>query len=138
ILKVQWAEHGSSVHPGNVYIAPPNHHVLLSRTGLIVLNQFAPVRFARPSANLLFESVAHCYCERSIAVVLTGMGDDGAKGVQAIKEQGGRVLVQDQATSRAFNMPQAALRTGSVDFILPLPMIAPALIALVMAKGAAT
>jgi two-component system chemotaxis response regulator CheB len=69
---------------------------------------------------------------------LTGRGSDGAQGVRAIKEQGGRVFVQDQSTCRAFSMPQAALRTGSVDFILPLPMIARALIALAMVRGAAT
>jgi two-component system chemotaxis response regulator CheB len=137
-LAVHWAEYGDVLHPGVVYLAPPNHHMLLSRSGHISLSQSAPVQFARPSANLLFESVARHYRERTIAVVLTGLGRDGAKGVQAIKQQGGRVFVQDQRTSRAFSMPQAALCTGSVDFMLPLQVIAPALIALVMVRGAAT
>jgi two-component system chemotaxis response regulator CheB len=137
-LSVHWAEHGDALCPGGVYLAPPNHHVLLSRSGLIALSQSAPVQFARPSANVLFESVARQYHERAIAVVLTGQGRDGAEGVQAIKEQGGRVLVQDPATSRAFSMPQAALSTESVDFILPLQVIAHALIALMMISGAAT
>ena len=137
-LAVQWAKHGDSLHPGVVYLAPPDHHVLLDRHGLISLSQSAPVQFARPSANPLFESVARHYCERTIAVVLTGMGLDGANGAQAIKRQGGRVLVQDRATSRAYSMPQAALKTGSVDFVLPLHVIAHALIALVMVRGAAS
>lgn len=137
-LTVQWAKQGDTPRPGVVYLAPPNHHVLLDNTGLISLSQSAPVHFTRPSANPLFESVALRYHERAIAVVLTGLGRDGAKGVQAIKQHGGRVLVQDQATSKAFNMPMAALRTGSVDFVLPLHVIAHALIALTMVKGAAT
>lgn len=137
-LSVHWAEHGDALCPGYVYLAPPNHHVLLSRSSLISLSQSEPVQFARPSANVLFESVAQHYGERMIGVVLTGLGRDGAKGVQTIKEHGGRILVQDQSTSRAYSMPLAAVRTGSVDFVLPLQVIARALIALVMVRGAAT
>jgi two-component system chemotaxis response regulator CheB len=88
-------------------------------------------------ADVLFESVARCYRERALAVVLTGAGNDGAKGVQAIKHQGGRVLVQNMNTSKAFNMPRAALRTGCVDFSLSPRTIAHALVTLVMVKGAA-
>jgi two-component system chemotaxis response regulator CheB len=137
-LSIKWAEQGDVLQPGMVYLAPPNHHVLVSGSGVLSLSQSAPVQFVRPSANPLFESVARFYGERSIAVVLTGRGRDGAKGVQAIKAQGGRVLIQDHSTCRAFSMPQAALRTGSVDFVLPLSVIANALLALVMVRGAAT
>jgi two-component system chemotaxis response regulator CheB len=85
----------------------------------------------------LFASVAVTYGERAIGVVLTGMGCDGAAGVRVIKGHGGRVLVQEPATARAAAMPRAVVATGCVDFVLPLSVIAPALMALVMVPGAA-
>ena len=137
-LTVKWAEQGQPVYPGTVYLAPPDHHVLMTRRGTLSLSQSPQVQYARPSANPLFESAANNYRERAIGVILTGMGSDGAQGAHAIKRQGGRVLVQDMKTSRAFNMPSAAVKTGSVDFILPLSVIPDALIALTMVRGAAT
>ena len=86
----------------------------------------------RPSADLLFESVAGSYKDRAIAVVLTGTGSDGKMGVQAIKKMGGTVIAQDEATSEFFGMPGGAIQTGNVDFILSLSEIARALVTLVM------
>ena len=83
----------------------------------------------------MFESVAARYRDRAIAVVLTGTGSDGAMGVQAIKKMGGTVIGQNEATAQFFGMPQAAIQTGSVDFVLPLDEIPSALVTLVM-KGA--
>jgi two-component system chemotaxis response regulator CheB len=85
------------------------------------------VHFVRPSADLLFESVAGGFKERAIAVVLTGTGSDGAMGVKAIKKMGGTVICQDEPTSEFFGMPGAAIQTGCADFVLPLPEIATAL-----------
>ena len=85
----------------------------------------------RPSADLLFESVAASYQDRAIAVVLTGTGVDGSLGAQAIKQMGGTVIAQDEATSEFFGMPEATIKTGQVDFILPLGEIAHALVSLV-------
>ncbi|MDT7577303.1 MAG: two-component system, chemotaxis family, protein-glutamate methylesterase/glutaminase, partial [Pseudonocardiales bacterium] len=88
-------------------------------------------------ADVLLTSLAPVFRSAAIAVVLTGMLDDGAQGVRAVKRNGGRVLVQEPATARAAGMPSAALATGCVDFALPLDRIAHALVTFVMAPGGA-
>ena len=134
-LTVQQAEEGAAMLPANVYIAPPDRHLLVNRDGTLSLSHSELVHFLRPSADLLLESVAASYGRRAIAVVLTGTGSDGAMGVGAIKETGGTVIAQDKDTSEFFGMPGAAARTGKVDFVLSLEEIPAALIALV--RGAA-
>ncbi|MFM7365636.1 MAG: chemotaxis protein CheB [Cuspidothrix sp.] len=131
-LKVIQGEQGDKLIPGTVYIAPPNNHLLVNTDGKICLSQSEMVHFLRPAADLLFESVAASYKERAIAVVLTGTGNDGTLGIEAIKKMGGTVIVQDQKTAEFPGMPSAAIKTGNVDFILPLPEIASALQTLVM------
>jgi len=133
-LKIQEAREGDTLNPGTVYIAPPNRHLLVNIDGTLSLSQSELVHFVRPSADLLFESVAAIYKDRAIAVVLTGTGSDGAMGVQAIKKMGGTVVTQDEKTSEFYGMPSAAIHTGNVDFILPLDEIPSALTTLVM-KG---
>lgn len=120
LLPVHQAVAGSHIQTGHVYLAPPDHHLLINRDGTISLTHTELVNFVRPSADLLFESVAASFGERAIAVVLTGSGRDGAMGVTAIKQRGGTVIAQDEASSEFFSMPSAAIRTGVVDFILPL------------------
>jgi len=131
-LTVKQAEEGDKLEPGSVYIAPPDRHLLINAGGTVTLTQSEMVHFVRPSADLLFESVAASYKDRAIAVVLTGSGTDGKMGSQAIKKMGGTVIAQDEATSEFFGMPGAAIETGSVDFVLPLQEIAAALVTLVM------
>ena len=126
-MPVAEAVDGIEMRPGSVYLAPPNRHMLVNRDGTISLTQTELVNFVRPSADLLFESVAAAYGERAIAVVLTGTGHDGAMGVTAIKKRGGTVIVQDEASSEFFGMPSSAIKTGTVDFILALDEIAAAL-----------
>jgi two-component system chemotaxis response regulator CheB len=133
-LRVKQAEEGDILNSAMVYIAPPNRHLLVNPDGTLSLSQSELVHFVRPSADLLFESVAASHKDRAIAVVLTGTGSDGAMGVQAIKKMGGTVIVQDEKTSEFFGMPAAAIQTGNADFILPLDEIASALVTLVM-KG---
>ena len=133
-LQVKQAEEGEQVCPATVYIAPPNRHLLVNSDGTMSLTQSELVHFLRPSADLLFESVAASYRDRAIAVVLTGTGSDGAMGVQAIKKMGGTVLAQDETTAEFFGMPSAAIQSGSVDFVLALDEIPAALVTLVM-KG---
>lgn len=130
-LPVYSAVEGMEVLPGHVYLAPPDRHMLINRDGTVSLTQTELVNFVRPSADLLFESVAAAYGERVIAVVLTGAGKDGSMGVTAIKKKGGTVIVQDEATSEFFGMPSAAIRTGTADFVLSLDEIPPALVTLV-------
>lgn len=129
-LAVKQAEEGDRLCPGSVYVAPSNYHLLVNSDSTISLSKSELVHFVRPSADLLFESVAASFQERAIAVVLTGTGIDGASGVKAIKEMGGTVIVQDQASSAHFGMPGAAIDTGSANFILPLNKIAAALVKL--------
>ncbi len=131
-LQVREAKEGDCLAAATVYIAPPDRHLLVNGDGSLSLSQSELVHFVRPSADLLFESVAASYRDRAIAVVLTGTGSDGAMGVQAIKKMGGTVIAQDEKTSEFFGMPGAAIKTGVVDFILPLEEISPALVTLVM------
>lgn len=133
-LTVSQAREGEVIGPGAVYIAPPDRHLLVNPDGTLSLSQSELVHFVRPSADLLFESVAASYRDRAIAVVLSGTGSDGSMGVQAIKKMGGTVIAQDQVSAEFGGMPAAAVQSGSVDFVLPLDEIASALVTLVM-KG---
>ncbi len=134
-LQVKQAEEGDSLSPATVYIAPPNRHLLVNPDGTLSLSQSELVHFVRPSADLLFESVAASYQHCAIAVVLTGTGSDGAMGVQAIKKMGGTVICQDEESAEFFGMPSAAIQTGDVDFVLSLDEISSALMTLVMKGG---
>jgi two-component system chemotaxis response regulator CheB len=138
-LHVKQAEEGEEIKPATVYIAPPDHHLLVNPDGTLTLSKSELVHFVRPSADLLFESVAASHKERSIAVVLTGTGSGGSMGmgVQAIKKMGGTVICQDVDTAEFSGMPLAALESKCVDFSLPLEEIAAALVTLVM-KGETT
>ena len=126
-LRVSEAREGDPLQAGHAYIAPSNRHLLVNPGRTLSLTQTELVHFLRPSADLLFESVAASYRERAIAVVLSGSGEDGAMGVTAIKKTGGTVIVQDPGNAEFPGMPQAAKNTGVADFILPLAEIAPAL-----------
>ena len=132
-LVVKQAHTGDILGLGSVFVAPPNHHLLVAEGGRLELSSAAApkVNYVRPSAEPLFVSVAAVYRQRAIAVVLTGGDGDGSFGVQIIKEQGGMVIAQDRPTSQDFSMPESAIKTGDVDFILPLEAIAPKLLALV-------
>lgn len=131
-LQVKQAEEGDCLSPGMGYIAPPNRHLLVNPDGTLSLTESELVHFVRPSADLLFNSVAASHKHRAIAVVLTGRGSDGEMGVQAIKKMGGSVIAQDEETAVFFGMPGAAIHTGAVDFVLPLAEIVSALVTLVM------
>jgi len=132
-LAVKQAHTGDILRHGSVFVAPPNHHLFVAKGGRLKLSSSAAekVHYARPSAEPLFASVAKVYQKNAIAVVLTGGDGDGSFGVQIIKERGGTVIAQDRPTSQDFSMPETSIKTGDVDFILPLNAIAPKLIKLV-------
>ena len=137
-LRVKQAEEAEPVTPGTVYIAPPNYHLSITDNKTLSLTQTERVHFVRPSADLLFDSVATVYKDRCIGVVLSGTGNDGAMGVQAIHNVGGTVIVQDEKTSDFSGMPRAAIHTGAVNFVLPLTKIASVLLSLISMKVVST
>ncbi|MGG6242224.1 chemotaxis protein CheB [Nodosilinea sp. AN01ver1] len=134
-LKVKDAEAGEKIEATTIYTAPPDHHLLVTGDRRLRLTQTQKVNFTRPAADCTLISVAKCFGHQAIAVVLTGYGHDGALGVRAIKQHGGRVIAQDPATASVANMPQAAIATGAVDWVLPLEQIPPALAKLVQRRG---
>lgn len=117
--QVKQAQHGEPILPGLVYIAPPDEHLLVG-PGKIQLAHSQLVHFSRPSIDLLFESVAGMYGSRSIGVILSGSNSDGAVGMRAIKEAGGATLAQDPTTADFKTMPQAAIATGCIDFVVSI------------------
>jgi two-component system chemotaxis response regulator CheB len=131
-LIVKQAQAGDVLCASSVFVAPPNHHLSVTKGGILRLSSASAekVHFARPSAEPLFASVAEVYKEVAIAVVLTGGDGDGSYGVQIIKDNGGTVIAQDRPTSQDFSMPETSIKTGDVDFILPLSEIASKLIEL--------
>ncbi len=130
-LLVAQAHTGDVLCRSSVFVAPPNHHLVVAKGGRLKLTSAEKVHHARPSAEPLFASVARLYKTNAIAVVLTGGDGDGSTGVQIIKKKGGKVIAQDRLTSQDFSMPESSINTGDVDFILPLNAIAPKLMQLV-------
>lgn len=124
--QVKEAEHGEPILPGIVYIAPPDQHLLVG-PGKIQLAHSQLVHFSRPSIDLMFESVAGMYGSRSVGVILSGSNHDGAVGIRAIQEAGGTTMAQDPTTAEFRTMPQAAIATGCVDFIVSIAELGVAL-----------
>ncbi|WP_434055510.1 MAG: chemotaxis response regulator protein-glutamate methylesterase [Roseibium sp.] len=121
-------EDGEILKPGNVYVAPGGKHMILEKDAGAVkirLTDGPPVNFCKPAVDPLFDSVAKVYGSASLAVILTGMGHDGADGVKTIASGGGSIITQDEATSVVWGMPGAAAATGMCCEILPLNQIGP-------------
>jgi two-component system chemotaxis response regulator CheB len=106
-----------------MYVCPGSHHLRISQTGRITLDEGARVNGYRPCADVALETAADYAGNMCIGVILTGMGNDGCKGVQAVKATGGHVIAQDEASSVIFGMNAEAIKTGAVDQILPLDQI---------------
>lgn len=128
-VRVKEAEEGDRVIPGHVLIAPGNHHMRLAREGATYLVRLAgdpPVNQHRPSVDVLFHSCAAAAGRNVIGVLMTGMGEDGARGLLAMRAAGARTLAQDEATSVVFGMPKAAIDLGAAERVLPLGGLAEA------------
>jgi two-component system chemotaxis response regulator CheB len=137
-LPVCEAEAGESVLTDHVYLAPGGRHMSVQGSvgaSTIVLDDSAPIWGVRPSADPLFRSVAERFGRDAVAVVLTGMGRDGADGTRAIRDAGGRAVLQDRATSTIFGMPNAALQIAGADRVAGLGDIAPAIVAMLSVDG---
>lgn len=111
------------IHPGRVYLAPADYHLLIDRRSF-ALTVDAPVNWARPSIDVLFESAAEAYRERLAALVLSGAGTDGARGLMRVKALGGSAAVQDPGTAQIAAMPAAALARVAGADVVPLDGIA--------------
>lgn len=123
-IKVKLAQANEEIKTGTAYIAPNDFQMKLRTKSIIGLSDEAPCGNFRPSADILFKSVAEFYRREAIGVILTGMGRDGAVGIKAIKDAGGKTIAQDEKTSVIFGMPKEAIALGAADKILPINKIA--------------
>ena len=124
----QEAQDGTPIEAGKCYVAPGGWHMIVAREGavpVIRLNQDPPENFCRPAVDPMLRTAAEVYGAGVLAVILTGMGADGAAGCQTVARAGGRFIVQDEATSVVWGMPGAAAATGLAEEVLPLPDIGP-------------
>jgi two-component system chemotaxis response regulator CheB len=126
-VSVKEAENGDTVMRGHVLIAPGGRHMMLERQGaryLVSVREGPLVSRHRPSVDVLFRSAARCAGSNAVGIIMTGMGDDGARGMLEMKQAGARTFAQDEATSVVFGMPKEAIARNAVDKIVPLGGIA--------------
>jgi two-component system chemotaxis response regulator CheB len=128
-LPVKEASDGELIKSGHIYISPGDHQMRVERKNtsgpaIIRVTQDPPENHCRPSVDYLFRSLAQTYQDRTLAIIMTGMGSDGAKGARLIARRGGIVSAQDKATSTIYGMPMEAIKTGVVEHVLPLDKIA--------------
>ena len=126
-LRIKIAQKGEYPRPGTVYFAPENSHLQLTSQGQFIHTSTEAVDGHCPSATVMFQSVAKFYGRKSLGILLTGMGRDGATGMKAIAEIGGMTIAQDEKSCIVFGMPKAAIEIGAAKHILPLQEIAPLL-----------
>lgn len=123
-LPISIAENGERLQAGHIYLPPDEKHLVLNGRGTLALHACRPSDRYCPSADVLFNSVARSYGGRSIAVILTGMGDDGARGLNALRTAGSTVLAQDEASCVVYGMPRAAVELGVVSRVVALDQMA--------------
>jgi two-component system chemotaxis response regulator CheB len=126
-LTVREAREGDLVGPGGVWIAPGDYHMTLRRAGTqlqVALNQNAPENSCRPAVDVMFRSAVDLFGPNLLAVILTGMGQDGMRGCEVVRRAGGRVIAQDQATSVVWGMPGAVTNAGLANHVVPLESVA--------------
>ena len=133
-LRVREPQDKDPFLPGTVYLAPPDYHLLIEAEGY-ALSTDAPVCYARPSIDVLFESAAEAFPRGVIGVILTGASSDGAQGAAALKRAGGYLIVQEPSSAECSAMPAATLEATQADQVLPLADIAAALVKLCATGG---
>ncbi|NMG03247.1 chemotaxis protein CheB [Azoarcus taiwanensis] len=129
-LEVLEARDGQAVEPGRVLIAPGGYQMSVRRAGnrfIVDVRDGPPVNRHRPSVDVLFSSVAKCAGRNAIGVIMTGMGDDGARGLLEMRLAGARTIAQDEASCVVFGMPREAIKLQAVEQVLPLSRIAEAI-----------
>jgi two-component system chemotaxis response regulator CheB len=126
-LNVSVAGHGERLRPGAVLIAPDGYHMQVNLQGIVELVKEPPYKGLRPSANYLFASLARTFGPQAIGIILTGMGDDGVDGLEALHLTGGLTLAQDEPSCVVYGMPREAVARNAVDRVLPLDQMALAL-----------
>jgi two-component system chemotaxis response regulator CheB len=139
-VPVQEGKSGGLLQPGQAWIAPGDYHMIVVRDGTqvrVLVHQDPPENSCRPAVDVLFRSVAQTFGPHALAVILTGMGQDGLRGCEAVREAGGQVLVQDEATSVVWGMPGAVMRAGLADRVLPLSLIGDEIVRRVRANNVA-
>ena len=124
---VHLVSQGQTIEPRHLYLSPSDSHLTVTPERRFLSRDGTRIRFVPSSANPLFDSAARVFDGHVIAVVLSGSGTDATDGVQAVKTYGGRVIAQEPATSHHASMPESAIRTGAVDYVLPVEAIGPAL-----------
>jgi two-component system chemotaxis response regulator CheB len=130
-LQVRLARHADEPKAGQVLIAPDGAHMVVNSMGLIALTDAPPLHSLRPAADYLFHSVARIYGATAIGIVLTGMGSDGAEGLQAMRRAGAHTVAQDKETCIVFGMPAVAIELGAAEQVLPAKRIAAAIMELI-------
>ncbi len=136
-LRVKEAVAGEPVEAGTAYIAPGDYHMEVERRDgrpIIHLHQGPPENSCRPAVDVLFRSIERVYGGAAVAVVLTGMGEDGRRGVEALRARGAYVIAQDEATSVVWGMPGTVVRAGLADAVLPLNQVVPEILKRVTAR----
>jgi two-component system chemotaxis response regulator CheB len=126
-MEVKEAADGDTVLRGRVLIAPGDRHMMLQRSGAryyVAVKEGPLVSRHRPSVDVLFRSAARYAGANAVGIIMTGMGDDGARGLAEMKEAGAFTIAQDEATSIVFGMPKEAIARGAADRILPLDLLA--------------
>ena len=132
-LTVQVAKLGDRLEPGKVYLAPDDRHLVVDRFNRVNLNDAPPMGGHRPSVTTLFQSVAQAYGASALAVILTGMGSDGAPGMKALRQAGAITIAQDQQSCVVFGMPKEAIALGAIQYVVSLDQIAQKIRELVVA-----
>jgi two-component system chemotaxis response regulator CheB len=126
--RVMLAENMALPRPGHVYVAPGDRHLGVTAGGLLQVRDAPPVGGQRPAADVMFETMARTLGPRGLGILLTGMGEDGARGLAALRNAGGLTLAEDETTAVVYGMPAAAVRLGGVSASLPLESIGPRLL----------